>query len=91
MARCPECHSKDVTIEKKRIEEDETTTSKLVMKSWLEPGAVLKNRKHFRTETVARCESCGHTWTPRTGTEIGMAIIGAVILVCVILLEIFGK
>ena len=91
MARCPECHSDNVTIEKKRVEVDETTTSRLVMMSWLQPGGVLKNRKQYRTETTARCEDCGHTWTPRTRTEIGMAIIGAVIIVCVILLEIFGK
>ena len=90
MARCPECHSKNVTIEKKNTEIDENSTSRLVMRSWLEPGGILKNRKHYRTETVAHCQDCGYTWTPRSGTEIGMAIIGAVILVCVIVLEIVG-
>ena len=91
MARCPECHSKEVTIEKKKTEIDETGTSRLVLKSWLEPGGILKNRKQYRTETVCRCKNCGHTWTSRSGMEIGMAILGAVILVCIILLEIFGS
>ena len=91
MAKCPECRSSNVTVEKKKIEIDQDSTSQLVLRSWLEPGAVLKNRKRYRTETTCRCENCGHTWQPRTRTEIGLAIIGAVILVCVIILEIVGK
>ena len=91
MRKCPECHSKNVTVEQKKIETDQDTTSRLVLKSWLEPGGILKNRNHYRTETTCRCEDCGHTWQPRSGMEIGMAVIGAVILVCVIILEIIGK
>ena len=91
MAKCPECHSTNVTVEQKKIEIDQETTSQLVLKSWLEPGGILKNRKRYRTETTCRCEDCGHTWQPRSRVEIGMAIIGAIILLCVILLEIFRK
>lgn len=91
MAKCPNCRSTNVTVEQKKIEIDQESTSHLVLRSWLQPGGILKNRKQYRTETTCRCEDCGHTWQPRSWAEIGMAIIGGVILLCVLLLEIFGK
>ena len=91
MARCPECHSKNVTVEQKKTEIDQENTSQLVLKSWLEPGGTLKNRKRFRVETICRCNDCGHIWQGRSRTEIGVAVIGAVILVCVIILEIVNQ
>ena len=91
MAKCPNCHSANVTVEQKKVAIDQDDTSHLVIRSWLEPGGTLKNRQRYRTETTCRCEDCGHTWQPRTRVEIGMAIIGGIILVCVLILEIFGK
>ena len=88
MRKCPECHSQNVTAEQKNIQTDQDSTSGLVLRSWLQPGGALKNRKQYRTETVCRCEDCGYSWKPRSKTEIGMAVTGAVILICVIILEI---
>ena len=91
MSRCPECHSQNVTVEQKKIENQQDDTSHLVLRSWLEPGGILKNRRPYRTETTCRCENCGHTWNPRSKAQIGAAVIGAIILLCVIILEIAGK
>ena len=88
MSRCPECHSKNVTVEQIKTKIDSESNSDLVLRSWLQPGGVLKNRDRFRTETVCKCEDCGHSWKSRSKTETGMAIFGAVILICVIILEI---
>ena len=86
--KCPECRSRDVAAEQKKEEIDNNSASRLVMRSWLAPGAVLKNSKQYRTFTQCTCRSCGHTWEARSSAQIGMAIIGAVILICVIILEI---
>ena len=91
MAKCPACHSRNVAVEQQKIRIDQESSSHLVLRSWLQPGGILKNREQYRTETTCRCEDCGHTWKPRTKAEIGMAIIGGIILLCVIILEIFGK
>lgn len=91
MARCPKCHSQDVITQQHKEEIDQNQVSRLVLRSWLTPGGILKNRKQYRTETTCTCRQCGYTWQPRSKTEIGMAVIGAVILICFILLGIFSK
>lgn len=88
MRRCPECHGKNVTVEQKNIQDDQDSVSGLVLRSWLQPGGIRKDGSRCRTETVCKCEDCGHTWKPRSKAEIGMAVIGAIILVCIIILEI---
>ena len=90
MARCPVCRSRDVAAEQKKVEVDTTRTGYLVLQSWLRPGGILKNRRQYRTETTCICRSCGHSWQGRSRKEIMMAAIGAVILLCLILLGIFG-
>lgn len=91
MARCPNCHSRDVDVQQHKEEIDQNQVSHLVLRSWLEPGGTLKNRRKYRTETICTCRSCGHTWQARSRTEIGMAIIGAVMVVCFVILGIFSK
>ena len=91
MAKCPVCHSNDILTEQKKVEIDNNGTSRLVLFSWLSPGGILKNKKQYRTETICTCKSCGNVWQPRTKTEIGLAIIGAIIFICMILLGIFGE
>ena len=91
MAICPRCHSKNIIAEQRRVDEDQDSVSHLVMKSWLDPGGIRKKSGNYQTETVCRCEDCGHSWKPKSLARAGIAIIGGIILVCFIILEIVGK
>ena len=91
MTKCPACHSHDVVTEQNKVEIDKDSNSHLVLRSWLSPGGILKNRKQYTTEITCTCKSCGNVWHPRSRTEIGMAIIGGVILICFIVLGILGN
>ena len=91
MPRCPMCKSREVTVETKQEETDPNQVSRLVLRSWLSPGGILKNRKQYRTTTTCTCRKCGHTWEIRSGTEILMAVTGAFIFLCLIILSILGS
>ena len=91
MAVCPKCKSRDIIREEKRIEIKNEEVGHLVMRSWLEPGGIMKNRKHYRTETTCTCKNCGHVFEGRSRREIAIAIFGVILLACFVILDIVNQ
>ena len=88
--QCPNCGGTNITKEEIRTEVKDESVGRLVMSSWLQPGGIMRNRKHYKQETRCTCKDCGFVFKARSKYEIGMAIFGVIIFVCLIILAIFG-